>query len=287
MTDYYSTIIDSNTLAGHLNRPDWRVIDCRFDLFKPSAGLAAYQAGHIPGALYANLNQDLSGPVTPTSGRHPLPDVEVFVQKLGEWGITPTTQVVVYDGQTGALAARLWWMLRWVGHRHVAVLDGGLQDWQSQTRPLETASCTYPATVYPAHIDDACRLSVDEVENGLANSGIVLIDARDPGRFAGTADEPLDKMAGHIPGSVNLPFMDNLDKNGKFKTADQLRRRFSQIVTQYPEKKSVHSCGSGVTACHNILAMEIAELDAGYLFPGSWSEWITDPARGVASEKET
>lgn len=285
MSDSYTTLVDSQILAAHLDDPAWRIMDCRFDLFKPAAGLADYQAGHIPGALYADLDRDLAGPVTSCTGRHPLPDEADFIRTLESWGIRPDTQVVVHDGLNGALAVRLWWMLRWVGHKRVALLDGGFKTWQDEGRPQEVTVITYPVSQYSANVNDSLWLSVEEVEQGLKNNQIVIIDARDEGRYSGKDDDPFDKVAGHIPNAHNIPFMGNLDSNGKFLTPERLRQRFLQTVTNNPKKLLVHSCGSGITACHNILAMEIAGLGGNLLYPGSWSEWITDQSRQVISEK--
>lgn len=286
MPEGYSTIIDCLTLSRHLTDPQWRVMDCRFDLFKPAAGREEFSKAHIPGAQHVDLDRDLAGPVTATSGRHPLPDVDDFIRCIQRWGIGPETQVIVHDGQNNALAVRLWWMLRWLGHTRVAVLDGGFQAWQVSGYPLTTTQQHYSPTGYTPQADDSQWLNVTAVEKGMANDDLILIDARDPGRFAGTADDPFDKIAGHIPGALNMPFMKNLDAEGKFLPPDVIRQQFLNSVQNINHNKVVHSCGSGITACHNILAMEIAGLGHSYLYPGSWSEWITNPDRLTIKEKD-
>ena len=279
----YQTLIDCEALAGHVHRDDWRILDCRFDLLAPQAGRQAYEAGHIPGALYAHLNQDLSGPVTAVSGRHPLPDKADFSARVAGWGIGQQTQVVVYDSQGGAIASRLWWMLRWLGHSKVALLDGGLQAWLESGLPLSQELNQYPRAELLSFTDQQVHYSVDEIETKLANKEILLLDARDAARFRGEV-EPIDLIAGHIPGAVNLPYAGNLDAQGRFLTAQALRDRFHKMLHNFSPKNVVHMCGSGVTACHNLIAMEIADLPGSVLFPGSWSEWISGVERSVIRE---
>ena len=279
----YQTLIDCKTLASHLQQDDWRVMDCRFDLMAPEAGRQAYAEGHIPGALYAHLNEDLSAPVTSTSGRHPLPAKAAFARCIAGWGITPQTQVVVYDNQRGAIASRLWWMLRWLGHDRVALLDGGLQTWLEQSLPMSQVSYDYAKATESAYTETHSFYTLHDVEKKLLNNEILLLDARDSARFRGEV-EPIDRVAGHIPGAVNLPFSGNLDSSGKFLTVDCLRDRFHKTLNKFSPTEVVHMCGSGVTACHNLIAMEIAGLHGSRLFPGSWSEWITDVKRSVIRE---
>ena len=279
----YQTLIDCEALAGHVHRDDWRILDCRFDLLAPQAGHQAYETGHIPGALYAHLNQDLSGPVTAVSGRHPLPDKADFSARVAGWGIGQQTQVVVYDSQGGAIASRLWWMLRWLGHSKVALLDGGLQAWLESGLPLSQELNQYPRAELLSFTDQQVHYSVDEIETKLANKEILLLDARDAARFRGEV-EPIDLIAGHIPGAVNLPYAGNLDAQGRFLTAQALRDRFHKMLHNFSPKNVVHMCGSGVTACHNLIAMEIADLPGSVLFPGSWSEWISGVERSVIRE---
>lgn len=276
-----TTLVDVQTLAKHLDDPHWVVVDCRFTLTNPQAGRRAYEAGHIPGARYAHLEEDLSSPVTPTSGRHPLPDPERLAARLGAWGIDARKQVVVYDDTFGAMAARLWWLLRWTGHEAVALLDGGLPRWQRAGHPLTKELPAIVPTTFVARVNPALLANVDEVQRAVADGGLVL-DARAEERFTGEI-EPLDKVAGHVPGARNAPYDDNLDLSGEFSSDEALREHYRALLGHTPPAKAIHMCGSGVTACHNILAMEHAGLRGARLYAGSWSEWITDPNRPVAT----
>jgi thiosulfate/3-mercaptopyruvate sulfurtransferase len=258
------------------------VIDCRFTLTDTEAGRSAYAAGHIPGARYAHLDENLSSSITPDSGRHPLPDLAAFCAQLGAWGITPASQVVVYDDSFGSMAVRLWWLLRGLGHQHVALLDGGLPKWTREKRPVidalpEIVTQTYPCPAHPDWGVDAA--TVDNIRQDKAHK---LVDARPEQRFSGER-EPLDSVAGHIPGSVNWVFEENLDMDGTYLPADELRENYTLLLDGVAPENVVHTCGSGVTACHNLLAMEIAGLPGSQLYPGSWSEWIRDPHRPVAT----
>ncbi len=277
-----STLIDIGTLAAHLGDPAWIVFDCRFDLTQADAGRRAYLAGHIPGARYAHLEEDLSSPITPESGRHPLPNPEIFARKLGQWGVDGRTQVVVYDEGGGAIAARLWWLLRWLGHSATALLDGGLAKWQREQRPLSTDVPTPVPADFPARCDDNLWVSTSYVQRAIEGDEHLLIDARAAKRFRGEI-EPLDKVAGHIPGSINQPFHDNLDATGCFQAPTSLREQFLAQLKERSPAQVISTCGSGVTACHNILAMEHAGLAGARLYAGSWSEWIADDKRPVAT----
>ena len=277
-----STLVDTETLSRHLDDPRWVVVDCRFALTDPDAGRRLYRAGHIPGARYAHLEQDLSSPVTPTSGRHPLPSPNALAEKLGRWGIDKTKQVAVYDDSFGAMAARLWWMLRWLGHEAVALLDGGFPKWQREGRPVTQDAPLITPTQFHATINNAMWVDADQVGAMLGMNGRLLMDARAEERFRGEV-EPLDKVAGHIPGAVNMPYEDNLDFSGEFMSDEALREHYLAILRGVAPEKVVQMCGSGVTACHNILAMEHAGLAGAKLYAGSWSEWITDPKRPVAT----
>jgi len=279
----YQILIDCEALAGHLYRDDWRIMDCRFDLMAPEAGRQAYTTGHIPAALYADLNLELSASPTAVSGRHPLPAKADFEACVADWGVTTETQVVVYDNQSGAIASRLWWMLRWLGHDKVALLDGGLKAWTEAALPLSQETIDYPKGTAWSLDDTQAYYTVHEVEKKLVNNEILLLDARDSARFRGEV-EPIDRLAGHIPGAVNLPFGGNLDASGKFLTAEELCDRFHKTLNNFSPTEVVHMCGSGVTACHNLIAMEIAGLHGSRLFPGSWSEWIRDAKRSVIRE---
>lgn len=276
----HTTLITAATLQAHLDDPDWVVVDCRFNLADPAAGRCAYQAGHIPGARYAHLDQDLSAPVTATTGRHPLPDPARLAEQLGAWGIGPETQVVTYDDLGGMLAAaRLWWLLRWLGHTAVAVLDGGLPAWTRAGLPLSPDVPVIAARTFTARPDDRLWLTVEQVQGLPAHE--LLLDARGAARYRGEM-EPIDPVAGHMPGALNLPTESNLAADGCFLPAAALRARFAALLGERPAARVVHSCGSGVTACHNLLAMEVAGLSGSRLYAGSWSEWIRDPQRPVA-----
>lgn len=279
----FTTLIDTATVAAHLNDPDWVVFDCRFDLIKPDAGQRAYADAHIPGARYAHLDNDLSSPITPDSGRHPLPDASVLATKLGQWGVDRSKQVVVYDGGAGAVAARLWWLLRWLGHDAVAVLDGGLAKWRKEQRPLTSAAPAITPMVFKAKVDDSLWLQTSVVERLLSQGVHLLVDARAAPRFKG-AVEPIDKVAGHIPGAINRPFENNVDAQSCFLEPDVLRTQFQDLLQGKEPAQVINMCGSGVTACHNILAMNHAGLPGAKLYVGSWSEWIRDSRRPVAKE---
>lgn len=256
------------------------VLDASFDLADPAAGERAWREGHLPGARHVHLDRDLSGPKTGTNGRHPLPSREAFAATVGALGIGPGTQVVVCDRQQGMFAARPWWMLRWLGHAAVAVLDGGVQAWVAAGGTLETAAPRIePLPPYPERPSLVPTVQADGLAERLGR--VRLIDARAPERFRGDV-EPLDKQAGHIPGALNRFFKDNLAADGRFKPPAQLRAEFERLLAGRPAHEVVHQCGSGATACHNILAMEAAGLGTSVLYPGSWSEWSADPARPIA-----
>ena len=253
------------------------------NLAKPEAGSLAYAAGHIPTALYAHLDHDLSSPITASSGRHPLPSTAAFEATLRRWGVTADTQVIAYDADTGVYAARLWWLLRWVGHRRVAVLDGGLRAWREQLLPV-TAEPSAPRAPgdFRAVPDDSAWLSTTAVSERTAAPDWCLLDARAPERFSG-AVEPIDRIAGHVPGARNLPFASNLDSNGRFLSPAQLHAQLSARQADIKDDHTVVMCGSGVTACHVLLALELAGKPGARLYAGSWSEWIRDPQRPVAT----
>lgn len=280
----YHTIISPMELAKALNNPKWVVIDCRFNLMDSSAGWYAYQQGHIPGAYYAHLEKDLSGPVTSCTGRHPLPDPGQLAEKLGRWGVGSATQVVAYDDASGAFAGRLWWLLRWLGHKAVAVLDGGWQHWQGEHHPVTTALPERPPARFEASLQQSMAVTTEDIEHA-SLLGYVLLDGRAPERFRGEL-EPIDRVAGHIPGAKNHPFQQNLNEQGRFLPPCELALAFRRQMSETSPEQIVCMCGSGVTACHNLLAMEIAGLYGARLYPGSWSEWITDGTRPIASGDE-
>jgi len=278
----FITIISAEELQNHISESDWVVFDCRFNLADTSAGKNAYLEGHIPGAIYLDLDQDLSSPITPETGRHPLPDLERFVDRLAQAGVSNNTQVVVYDDCAGAMAARCWWLLRLVGHKAVAVLDGGLPAWQSLGGQLNDHIPQPTSTAYTSSLQQNQNLTVTEVEQALDAQSIYLVDARAAERYRGEV-EPIDPIAGHIPSALNRPLTDNLAE-GKFKPAVQLREEWLTVLGGKSVEAVVHMCGSGVTACHNQLAMEIAGLSGSRVYSGSWSEWIRDPARPIATK---
>ncbi|MBI2276902.1 MAG: sulfurtransferase [Dechloromonas sp.] len=276
----FTTLIDAATLQAHLADPEWRVIDVRHQLANTAYGEQAYAAGHIPGAAFLHCDRDLSGSLTGRNGRHPLPDPEKLAARLGEIGVGPQTQVVVYDDAQGMVAGRLWWLLRWLGHDRVALLDGGLQAWLAAGHTLSSELPALRPTRFVAQQRDVL-VDADYVQSFLATSRLYLIDARGPDRFRGE-NETIDPVAGHIPGAVNRFFQLNLQADGRFKPAAELRAEWLALLAGQSPEQVVHNCGSGISACHNILAMEIAGLSGSRLYPGSWSEWCADPARPVA-----
>ncbi|HVN43982.1 MAG TPA: sulfurtransferase [Steroidobacteraceae bacterium] len=285
-----TTLIEPRELAAHLNDPDWAIIDCRFDLARPDWGAQSYAAGHIPHALYAHLDRDLSAPRTPRSGRHPLPKPETLAGTFARLGIDERVQVVAYDQGPGAFAARLWWLLRWLGHEQVVVLNGGLPAWERAGLPLASAVEPRASRQFRANADATQVVSDSEVaqlssSGALASGRQLLIDARSADRFAGE-NETIDPVAGHIPGARNHPYADNLDAQGRFRDPAALRELWARTLRSAPPQRLISMCGSGVTACHNLLALEVAGLRGARLYAGSWSEWITDPTHPVARGAE-
>jgi len=275
----YRTLITAPELRSLIDGDAAPVLlDCNFDLVDPAAGAQAYARGHLPGAVHADLERDLSGAKTGRNGRHPLPDRDALAATAGGWGVAPGVPVVAYDAQGAACAARAWWLLRWLGHEAVAVLDGGLAAWLAAGGALvREAPPTRPRPPYPAGAPAMPTIDADTVLAALGR--IPLLDARAPERFRGDV-ETIDPVAGHIPGARLRFFKDNLQADGRFKPAAALRAEFDALGGA--PAGWVHACGSGVTACHNLLAMAHAGLDGGRLYPGSWSEWCADPARPVA-----
>lgn len=278
----FPTLVDTDTLARHLTDPRWVVVDCRFTLTDAGAGRRAWTAGHTPGARYAHLDEDLSSPITPRTGRHPLPDPNALARKLGAWGIDESKQVVVYDDTFGAMASRLWWLLRWLGHESVALLDGGYPKWVREKKPVTPEAPVVHQTTFHPRVNNMLWVNADFVERARRDEAFVVLDARAEERFRGEV-EPLDKVAGHVPGAVNAMYEDNLDVSGEFLSAEELRERYLDLLDGVVPDQAIHMCGSGVTACHNVLAMEHAGLPGARLYAGSWSEWITDPNRPVAT----
>ena len=278
----FSTLISARELATHLDAGEPVVIlDASFDLADVQAGERSHAQGHLPGARYVHLDRDLCGSKTGRNGRHPLPTREAFAATAGRLGVTPAKQVVAVDRQGGMVAARLWWMLRWLGHPNVAVLDGGVAAWTAEGGALETGVATplAAALAYPEREPLARMVDADQVSARLGKTP--LLDARAPERFRGEV-EPLDAQAGHIPGARNRFFKDNLDADGCFKPAATLHTEFAPLLGAASAAEVVHQCGSGVTACHNLLAMEVAGFSGSALYVGSWSEWSSDPSRPLA-----
>ena len=277
----HTTLIPVAELAQHVDDPAFAIFDCRHELTNPAFGSNAYAESHIPNARFAHLDHDLAAPLTGKNGRHPLPDPEAFGAWLGRIGVSNNQQVVAYDHAGGVYASRLWWMLRWIGHQRVAVLDGGWQAWLAAGLPV-TAEVPVPTkkrftvAVQPSFVD------ANYVLQHLHAPDMVLLDARANDRYHGR-NETIDPVGGHIPGAVNRFFKENLTPQGYFKSPAQLRADFAPLLGKVSPEAIVSQCGSGVTACHNLLAMEIAGLSGGRLYPGSWSEWIADPSRPRAS----
>jgi thiosulfate/3-mercaptopyruvate sulfurtransferase len=286
----HATLVDARTLAARLAGADsagahWRIVDCRHDLADPAAGAAAYALGHVPGAVHAHLDRDLSAPRTERSGRHPLPAVAAAAATFGRLGIDARTQVVAYDASGGMYAARLWWMLRWLGHERVAVLDGGWQAWTAAGLPVSAEPVAVEPRTFDARPQPRAFVDVDELDGLLEGNACLLLEARAPERYEGRA-EPLDPQAGHVPGARNHPYARNLGVAGHFLPAAELRERLLARLRGRAPSEVVSMCGSGVTACHTLLALEIAGLPGGRLYPGSWSEWSRDPRRPVATGPE-
>jgi len=276
-----TALVEPRVLTQHLADPDWIVFDCRHDLAAPERGRDEYAKSHIPGARFLHLDVDLSAPKTGRNGRHPLPDPGELTRKLKEAGVDSRKQVVAYDAQGGMVAARLWWLLRWLGHLPVAVLDGGWSQWIAEGRP-QTAEVPQPqATRFSGKVSKA-SVDADFVRSRLGDPGTVLVDARAPDRFRGQ-NETIDPVGGRIPGALNRFYRDNLDASGRFKTPEMLQDEFRAVLGGTSPQQVVNYCGSGVSACHNLLAMEVAGLRGARLYAGSWSEWIADPSRPVAS----
>jgi thiosulfate/3-mercaptopyruvate sulfurtransferase len=278
----FRTLVSVEDLRAHLFDHDWCVIDCRHNLMDFAEGWRLYQEGHIPGAAFAHIEDDLAGPKTGRNGRHPLPDRDALVAHFREWGIGNDTQIVGYDAQGGQYAVRLWWLARWLGHERVAVLDGGWPAWLAATQWSSTELPERePSTFEPG----PSLVRVTDASGALAagaDTTQLLVDARTGERFRGE-QEPIDPVAGHIPGAVNRFWQDNLTPAGTFKPAAQLRAEYERLLGGHAPQAVTHNCGSGVTACHNVLAMEHAGLAGSALYAGSWSEWVADPARPVAT----
>lgn len=270
----YKTIISTQKLSTMLGQPAVCIVDCRFALADTQAGRKAYEAAHIPGAVYAHLDDDLSGTIKPgVTGRHPLPSVQKLRQLFSAWGIDEKVQVIVYDDKGGGIAARLWWMLRWMGHENVAVLDGGWPKWKAENLPVADEVEQRRGRVFVPQVQEGAYIDRDVVEVNRLSPNHVVVDSRTTARYRGE-EEPIDPIAGHIEGAINAPFPENLTADGVFKSKKILRERFEQLLKDKAPTQVTFYCGSGVTACHNLLAMEYAGFRGAKLYPGSWSEWL-------------
>jgi thiosulfate/3-mercaptopyruvate sulfurtransferase len=276
-----SPLVTTAQLAALLGRPELLLVDCRWDLANPQAGAAAYAAGHVPGALFAAMEHDLSAPRRADTGRHPLPAAEDFAALLGRWGFTPASQVIAYDQGGGAAAARLWWMLRARGHADVRVLDGGWAAWVADGGAVSTQVPAVAPTRVQA-VQFAGSITAAQVAAELAADRIALVDARAADRFGGR-NESIDPVAGHVPGALNHPYTQNLDERQRWLAPAILRQRWQAVLARAGGRPIVAMCGSGITACHNLLALELAGASGARLYAGSWSEWILDPARPIAT----
>jgi thiosulfate/3-mercaptopyruvate sulfurtransferase len=276
----FTTLVDTTTLAAHLADPGFAIVDCRFALTDDGWGEREYAARHIPGAVLAHLGRDLAGSRTGQNGRHPLPDPGELAMTLGRLGIGDGMQVVAYDQDSGMYAGRLWWLLRWLGHDSVAVLNGGFARWLAEGRGTSAGHEHRRRLEFHGAPRADMTVTADQVSALIGASGARLVDARAPERYRGDV-EPIDNVAGHIPGAVNHPFKSNLTETGVFRSADELRERLGASLGDLPPDRIVCYCGSGVTACHNLLALEHAGLRGAKLYPGSWSEWSSDPSRPI------
>ncbi len=276
-------VVGTGQLIAHLGDSDWRIFDCRHDLQNTEYGAQAYVKGHIAGALFLHLDRDLSGEKNGRNGRHPLPDPTSFAAKMSACGVGPDTQVVAYDNEAGVFAARLWWMLRWLGHPKVAVLDGGLAAWRRAKQPLVAEVPQFPPARFEPRPQEQMLVDANFVMAVRGSPSALILDARSPERFSGE-QETIDPVGGHIPGAVNRFYFDNLDDAGcYFKPAEELRTEYDQLLAGRSAETVIQQCGSGVTACHNILAMQLAGLSGSKLYAGSWSEWCADPSRPIAT----
>ena len=276
----HTTLVSTDVLAEQLGDSTWLIADCRYNLNEESWGRVEYEAAHVPGAVFVDVAHDLAGPRTGTNGRHPLPTIDDMAATFGRLGIADDIQVVAYDQDAGAYASRLWWMLRYLGHDAVAVLDGGFAKWTREARPVRGGIQTRTLARFTPRPRKEMRVTVDETLTHLGDPSVLLIDARSPDRYAGRPD-PLDTIYGHIPGARNRYYRNNVSDPGTLRSGQELKADFEQVLAGIPANQVVMYCGSGITACHNLLAMEHAGLAGARLFAGSWSEWESDPNRPI------
>ena len=278
----HDSLISPQIVNEHLEDSNWRFFDCRYVLTEPDKKQAEFAVSHLPGALYAHMNRDLAAPPIPgKTGRHPLPEKQELIKLFSTWGIDHAVQVVIYDDTGGAYAVRLWWMLRWLGHDAVAVMDGGWPRWIKEGRPVSADLIIPKAVEFKANQREHWLVTAEDVRNYFDNPEVRVLDARSRDRYRGE-NETLDPVAGHIPGAVSAPFVENLDPDGNLKSKSELRKMYLELLDGSPAEKASSYCGSGITACHNILAMYYAGLGNSRLYSGSWSDWITNPERLVA-----
>ncbi|MEM1124385.1 MAG: sulfurtransferase [Bacteroidota bacterium] len=283
----FTTIINAEELEPLLNQPKVVIMDCRFSLADTEFGRKAYETSHIPNAQYAHLDDDLSGPIIAgKTGRHPFPEITTFAKKLGHWGIDADTQVIAYDNSHGGIAARLWYLLKWVGHKKVAVLNGGWKCWAENNFPRNREMPSIETTTFHPKPNDTLLVDVQFMEQHVEDDALLYVDSRAAARYRGE-EEPIDPVAGHIPSAISAPFAENLGVDGLFLDKAALIQRFEKLLGTQPISSTVFYCGSGVTACHNLLALEHAGFESPRLFPGSWSEWIVDENRAVATSTDT
>jgi thiosulfate/3-mercaptopyruvate sulfurtransferase len=279
----YTTLINPTDLAQHLNDPAWVVLDCRFSLADPERGRRDYAHSHIPGAIYLHLNDDLSAPVVPgQTGRHPLPEIAKISGVFSQCGIDSNKQVVAYDDSGGAMAVRAWWLLYWLGHEAAAVLDGGWPQWLKEKHAVTRETTSPEPRSFVPHPRSELVITTDEIFTHLGDTGFKVFDSRNADRYRGE-NETIDPVAGHLPGAISAPYADNLTPTGRFKSKAELRARFEQLLDNIPVNRASFYCGSGVTAAHNLLALKHVGLGDAKLYPGSWSEWITDRKRPIAT----
>ena len=282
----YKTTISEKDLKNNISNNDFIIFDTRCDIKDSGYGIDSYTEGHIENSIFVDVDTDLASEKQQGTGRHPLPKVETFCDKLSHWGMDNNKQVVIYDDAGGAFAGRMWWMLRWLGHEDVAVLDGGLNSWVKNGNKLITSPTLFRKSYFEPTINNEMIATLRDVENAQHVLNTILLDARSKERYEGISD-PVDPIAGHVPGAISHPLGTNLDRTGKFKDKEELKHNFDKINHDLKEKEIISMCGSGITACHNILALEIAGIKNAKLYVGSWSEWITDPNRTVVTIKSS
>ena len=278
----YKTIISADDLKNNLSNQNFIIFDCRCDIKDTGYGIKAYTEGHIPNSIFVDVDADLASEKTSTTGRHPLPDVNILSEKLSQWGFSNNKQAIIYDDAGGAFASRMWWILKWLGHDKAAVLDGALGGWMASGGKLTTENTIFERSTFTPSLRDEMHVQIKEVEDAQYKMDKLIIDARSKERYLGIKD-PVDPVAGHIPGAISSPLGQNLDKKGHFKSAEELKHNFNKVIGETSSSDIISMCGSGITACHNILALELAGISDVKLYVGSWSEWITDKSRPIAT----